>query len=89
MAWAVTRKSDWPANNVYDRMREDMATKHPDWFNDEEKFQSEFDASKEVATKADIASLAARLGQQGAQGDEEIDPSEAPAQRLWRNVWTC
>lgn len=53
MAWAVTRKSDWPANNVYDRMREDMATKHPDWFNDEEKFQSEFDASKEVATKAD------------------------------------
>jgi hypothetical protein len=80
VAWAVTRKeSDLIAANVYNGMRKDMATKHPDWFNDEKKCQSEFDASKEVATKADIVALAARLGQQGAQGDKGIDPSEAPA----------
>jgi hypothetical protein len=60
IAWAVARhdkNSDLMAPNSYNRLCENMAKKHPDWFKDEEDEQAVSDENKEPVTKADLRAV--------------------------------
>jgi len=64
MAWDVYKKDEHYAPfavNTYNRIHKDMAAKYPDWFKDEEEFQSEANAAEAPATKADISALGGNI----------------------------